>query len=79
MDSTELIDMIANDAPANEVSDAIKSIIFSKSSDLVDKVTPDIASELFGDEVPQEEPVDSVTEPEANAEVEQEPTTETEE
>tara|TARA_B100001094_G_C17611258_1_gene521329 strand:- start:3 stop:242 length:240 start_codon:yes stop_codon:yes gene_type:complete len=79
MDSTELIDMIANDAPANEVSDAIKSIIYSKSSGLVDKVTPDIASELFGDQVPEEEPVDSVVEPEANAEVEQEPTTETEE
>ena len=32
-----------------------------------------------GDQVPEEEPVDSVVEPEANAEVEQEPTTETEE
>tara|TARA_B100000700_G_scaffold96225_1_gene108303 strand:+ start:386 stop:625 length:240 start_codon:yes stop_codon:yes gene_type:complete len=79
MDSTELIDMIANDAPANEVSDAIKTIAYAKSADMVDKLTPNIASGLFGDEVPQDEPVDSVTEPEANAEVEQEPTTETEE
>ena len=37
MDSTELIDMIANDAPANEVSDAIKAIAYAKSADMVDK------------------------------------------
>mgnify|MGYP003155154889 FL=1 len=79
MDSTELIDMIANDAPANEVSDAIKAIAYAKSSDMVDKLTPNIAAGLFGDEVPEEQPEGEVEQPEANAEVEQEPTTETEE
>jgi len=79
MDSTELIDMIANDAPANEVSDAIKAIAYAKSSDMVDKLTPNIAAGLFGDEVPEEQPEAEVEQPEANAEVEQEPTTETEE
>ena len=79
MDSTELIDMIANDAPANEVSDAIKAIAYAKSADMVDKLTPNIAAGLFGDEVPEEQPEAEVEQPEANAEVEQEPTTETEE
>tara|TARA_Y100001938_G_scaffold144955_1_gene220639 strand:- start:42 stop:281 length:240 start_codon:yes stop_codon:yes gene_type:complete len=73
MDSAELIDMIANDAPSHEVSDAIKSIIYQKAANMVDTVTPDVAADLFGDEVPEEEPVDSGIEPEANAEVEQEP------
>ena len=79
MDSAQLIDMIANDAPANEVSDAIKAIAYAKSSDMVDKLTPNIAAGLFGDEVPEEQPEAEVEQPEANAEVEQEPTTETEE
>ena len=79
MDSTELIDMIANDAPANEVSDAIKTLAYAKSADMVDNLTPNIAAGLFGDEVPEEQPEVEAEQPEANAEVEQEPTTETEE
>jgi len=74
MDSTELVDMIIADAPASEIQDAIKSLAYAKSADLVDKVTPDVAASFFGDE-----PEDEVEQPEANAEVEQEPTTETEE
>ena len=71
MDSTELVDMIIADAPASEISDAIKSMTYAKAADLVDKVTPDVAAGIFGDQ-PEEQP-------EVNAEVEQEPTTETEE
>ena len=74
MDSTELVDMIIADAPASEIQDAIKSLAYAKASDIVDKVTPDVAASIFGDE-----PQDEVEQPEANAEVEQEPTTETEE
>jgi len=74
MDSTELVDMIIADAPASEIQDAIKSLAYAKSADLVDKITPDVAASVFGDE-----PEDEVEQPEANAEVEQEPTTETEE
>tara|TARA_Y100001937_G_scaffold27593_1_gene39707 strand:- start:520 stop:759 length:240 start_codon:yes stop_codon:yes gene_type:complete len=79
MDSAQLIDMIANDAPANEVSDAIKTLAYAKSADMVDNLTPNIAAGLFGDEVPEEQPEVEAEQPEANAEVEQEPTTETEE
>ena len=77
MDSTELVDMIIADAPASEIQDAIKSLAYAKSSDMVDKITPDIAAGIFGDK--PEEPEAEVEQPEANAEVEQEPTTETEE
>ncbi len=77
MDSTELVDMIIADAPASEIQDAIKSLAYAKSSDMVDKITPDIAAGIFGDK--PEEPESEVEQPEANAEVEQEPTTETEE
>ena len=75
MDSTELVDMIIADAPASEISDAIKSMTYAKAADLVDKVTPDVAAGIFGDQ-PEEQPEEQ---PEVNAEVEQEPTTETEE
>tara|TARA_Y100000768_G_scaffold247576_1_gene187828 strand:+ start:569 stop:793 length:225 start_codon:yes stop_codon:yes gene_type:complete len=74
MDSTELVDMIIADAPASEIQDAIKSLAYAKSADMVDKITPDVAAGIFGDK-----PEDEVEQPEANAEVEQEPTTETEE
>ena len=74
MDSTELVDMIIADAPASEIQDAIKSLAYAKSADMVDKITPDVAAGIFGDKSK-----DEVEQPEANAEVEQEPTTETEE
>ena len=74
MDSTELVDMIIADAPASEIQDAIKSLAYAKSADMVDKITPDVAAGIFGDK-----PEDEVEQPEANAEVEHEPTTETEE
>ena len=66
--------MIIADAPASEIQDAIKSLAYAKSADMVDKLTPDVAAGIFGDK-----PEDEVEQPEANAEVEQEPTTETEE
>lgn len=77
MDSTELVDMIIADAPASEIQDAIKSLAYAKSADMVDKLTPQVAAGIFGDK--PEEPEAEVEKPEANAEVEQEPTTETEE
>ncbi len=80
MDSAELIDMIANDAPASEVSDALKSMMFAKSAEFVDKAAPEVAKTLFGE--PEEgDPLPEVgdgIEPEANAETEQEPEQETE-
>tara|TARA_B100000424_G_scaffold28372_1_gene19551 strand:- start:18 stop:263 length:246 start_codon:yes stop_codon:yes gene_type:complete len=76
MDSAELIDMIANDAPASEVSDALKSLMFAKSAEFVDAAAPEVAKTLFGEPEegdPLPEVGDGVEEPQADAELEQEP------
>ena len=76
MDSAELIDMIANDAPASEVSDALKSMMFAKSAEFVDAAAPEVAKTLFGEPEegdPLPEVGDGVEEPQADAELEQEP------
>ena len=65
MDSAELIDMIAGDASSSEVSDALKDMLYAKSADTVDKITPQVAAGLFGDNPEEQE----VEQPEANAEV----------
>ena len=75
MDSAELIDMIANDAPASEVSDSLKGMMFAKSAAFVDSAAPEVAISLFGEPEegdPLPEVGDGMEEPEANAEVEQE-------
>tara|TARA_B100001113_G_scaffold46793_1_gene33460 strand:- start:461 stop:691 length:231 start_codon:yes stop_codon:yes gene_type:complete len=66
MDSAELLDMIAGDAKSSEISDALKDMLYAKSADTVDKMTPHIAAGLFGDNPEEQE----VEQPEANAEVE---------
>ena len=82
MDSAELIDMMAGDAPSSEVADAIKSLLYAKTASDVETMTPNIAVGMFGDEIPAEQP-EVQTEPEAEVEpvdtVEQEPTEEQEE
>jgi len=80
MDSAEFIDMVANGAPSSEVSDALKTMMFAKSAEFVDAAAPEVAKTLFGE--PEEgDPLPEVgdgMEPEANAEIEQEPEQETE-
>lgn len=80
MDSAELVDMIANNAPSSEVTDALKGMMFAKSAEFVDSAAPEVAKTLFGE--PEEgDPLPEVgdgIEPEANAETEQEPEQETE-
>tara|TARA_B100000900_G_scaffold44344_1_gene32978 strand:- start:92 stop:355 length:264 start_codon:yes stop_codon:yes gene_type:complete len=82
MDSAELIDMMAGDAPSSEVADAIKSLLYAKTASDVEEITPDIAVGMFGDEVPDEgdplpEVGDGFEQPEAEVDpvdtVEQEP------
>ena len=76
MDSAEFIDMVANDAPSAEVSDALKQMMFAKSAEFVDAAAPEIAKDLFGEPEegdPLPEVGDGLEEPEANAELEQEP------
>tara|TARA_R100001510_G_C7549618_1_gene133951 strand:- start:43 stop:306 length:264 start_codon:yes stop_codon:yes gene_type:complete len=82
MDSAELIDMMAGDAPSSEVADAIKSLLYAKTASDVEEITPDIAVGMFGDEIPDEgdplpEVGDGFEQPEAEVDpvdtVEQEP------
>ena len=69
MDSAELIDMIANNAPSSEVSDALKSMMYAKSADFVDAAAPEVAKTLFGEPEVEEDSIEAQT----DAEVEQEP------
>ena len=52
----ELVDLIATDASANDVSDKIKDALMAKAAARIDAFRPDVASTVF-DEVPEEEEV----------------------
>ena len=51
----ELMDMIAADDSASQISDTIKNMLFAKSAGKVDDYRQTAANSLFG-EPPQEEP-----------------------
>ena len=60
MDSANLIDMVLDDAPAHEISDGIKDILFAKSASRVETERPLAVADLFNDESEsevEEEPV----------------------
>ena len=69
--------IVANDSPS-KVSDAIKDILFAKTADKVASLKPEIASSLFGNEIPEvesevevdDQPVADATEPETTEEEE---------
>jgi hypothetical protein len=44
----ELIDLVATDSSASEISDKIKEILFTKASEKIETLRPEIASSLFG-------------------------------
>jgi hypothetical protein len=46
----ELMDMIASDDSASDISDKIKEILFSKSAENIDAIRPMVASSLFGED-----------------------------
>ena len=80
----ELMDMIAADDSASQVSDKIKDILYGKSSQRVDEYKPNVANSLFGDQESADEveaEVDAAAaviagQPEAEAETETEVETE---
>ena len=55
----ELVNMIATDASAADISDQIKDILYAKSAERIDVLRPYASNDLFGN-----------TEPEAEAEAE---------
>ena len=51
----ELVDLIATDASASDVSDKIKDALMAKASARIDALRPEIASSVFDAEAPEEE------------------------
>jgi hypothetical protein len=44
----ELINMIATDSSAVDISDQIKDLLYTKTASKVDQMRPEVASSLFG-------------------------------
>ena len=53
----ELVDLIATDASASDVSDKIKDALMAKAAARIDTFKPEDASSVFDAEVPEEEEV----------------------
>ena len=53
----ELVDLIATDASASDVSYKIKDALMAKAAARIDAFRPDVASTVFDGEVPEEEEV----------------------
>jgi len=68
----DLVDLIATDASASDISDKIKERLYAKAAEYVDASRPIVGADLFG-EVPE------TPEAESNLEVEDETTVEPEE
>lgn len=49
MTPSEIIDAIIDDKSASEISDAIKDVLFSKSSERIEDMRGTVASQLFGE------------------------------
>ena len=69
----DLVDLIATDASASDISDKIKERLYAKAAEYVDGAKPVVAADLFGTEVPE------TPEAESDLEVEDETTVEPEE
>ena len=63
----DIINAIATDASASEVSDALKDAIFAKAAEKIDSLKPRVANSMFGE-------VESEAETEVEAETETEVT-----
>ena len=53
----ELVDLIATDASASDVSDKIKDALMAKASVRIDALRPEVATSVFDAEAPEEEEV----------------------
>ena len=74
----ELVDLIATDANASDVSDKIKDALMAKAAERIDAFRPEVASTVFDGEVPEEEEVVDELEDEQEYEEDEESTEEDE-
>ena len=61
----DLVDLIATDASASDISDKIKERLFAKAAEYVDAARPVVGADVFGTELPELEDA-----PEAESELE---------
>ena len=61
----DLVDLIATDASASDISDKIKERLYAKASEYVDAARPIVGADVFGTEIPELEDA-----PEAESELE---------
>ena len=54
----DVIDLIATDSSASEISDKIKDALYSKAAERVDALRPVVANSLFGRETEDETEVE---------------------
>jgi len=61
----DLVDLIATDASASDISDKIKERLYAKAAEYVDAARPVVGADVFGTELPELEDA-----PEAESELE---------
>ena len=70
----DVVDLIATDASASDISDKMKEILYAKAAERIDVARPYVANAMFGQEFEYPEVEDEVetdeTEVEAEAETE---------
>ena len=83
----DVIDLIATDASASDISDKMKELLFNKAAERIDIARPYVANAMFGQEFEypevegegESEVTDEPEEEETSAELETETETDTEE
>ena len=49
----DIVNLIATDASAAEISDQIKDALFNKSAEKIESLKPNVANSFFGDQAPK--------------------------
>ena len=65
----DLVDLIATDASASDISDKIKERLYAKAAEYVDAARPVVCADVFGTELPE---LEDAPEAESEFEVEDE-------
>jgi hypothetical protein len=47
MDSNDFVGMVMSDAPAAELTDAIKQLLYNKSVSMIDELKPIVGAQMF--------------------------------
>ena len=74
----DVVDLIATDASASDISDKMKEILYAKAAERIDVARPYVANAMFGQEFEYPEVEDEIETDETSDEVVDEVETETE-